>query len=145
LPTDFHGLARIEERKIGLGVMGYAFLPLSYHAVPLSGKKRKNAVPADWERIFTDGKIVGRERWAVGLKRKRLPTDFHGLARIIGLSAMGYDFLLLSYHAVSLSGKKRKNAVPADWERIFTDGRLRYVPGVVRESDEWDEQDRWDV
>ena len=55
LPTDFHGLARIEECGIGLSVMGYAFLPVSYHAVSLSGKK-KNAVPADWERIFTDGR-----------------------------------------------------------------------------------------
>ena len=47
LPTDFHRLARIEEGEIGLGVMGYAFLPVSYHAVSLSGKKRKSAVPAD--------------------------------------------------------------------------------------------------
>ncbi|MEE9904176.1 MAG: hypothetical protein K4305_01905, partial [Chlorobium sp.] len=89
--------------------MGYDFLLLSHPAVSLSGKKRKNAVPADWERIFTDGKIVGRERWAVGLKRKRLPTDFHRLARIeegeIGLSVMGYAFLPVSYHAVPLSGK----------------------------------------
>ncbi|ARM31344.1 hypothetical protein B9H02_08630 [Prosthecochloris sp. HL-130-GSB] len=30
LPTDLHGLARIEEGEIGLSVMGYAVLPLSY-------------------------------------------------------------------------------------------------------------------
>ena len=100
LPTDFHGLARIEEGEIGLGVMGYAFLPVSYHAVSLSGKKRKSAVPADWERIFTDGKIVGCELWDG--RGRVLPTDLHGLARIIGLRAPGYFFLLLSHRVVWL-------------------------------------------
>ncbi|MEE9905926.1 MAG: hypothetical protein K4305_11000, partial [Chlorobium sp.] len=46
------------------------------------------------------------------------------LAQIIGVSAPGYFFLLLSHPAISLSGKKRKSAVPADWERIFTDGKI---------------------
>jgi len=60
------------------------------------------------------GKIGSQEVGACGSKRKRLPTDLHGLARINGLSAMGDVFLLLSHPAVSLSGYKRKNAVPAD-------------------------------
>jgi hypothetical protein len=72
--------------------------------------KMKSAVPADWERIFTDGKIVGCGQWDG--RGRFLPTDFHGLARIIGVSAPGYFFLLLSHPAVSLSGKKRKSAVP---------------------------------
>jgi len=36
LPTDLHGLARIEDGEIGLSVMGYAFLPLSHPAISLS-------------------------------------------------------------------------------------------------------------
>ena len=65
---------RSQETKVGEGrgldwvkrYEGFAFLLLSYQAVSLSGKKRKSAVPADWERIGTDGKIVGRRQWAVG-------------------------------------------------------------------------------
>ena len=30
VPTDLHGLARIEDGEIGLGAMGYAFLLLSH-------------------------------------------------------------------------------------------------------------------
>jgi len=45
---------------------------------------------------------------------------------MIGLSAMGYAYLLSSYLAM-----KRKSAVPADWERIFTDGREESGGGRV--------------
>jgi len=59
-------------------VTGYVLLPLSHQAVSLSSHE----------------------------KRKRLPTDLHGLARIedgeIGLSVMGYAFLPLSHPAISL-------------------------------------------
>jgi hypothetical protein len=45
----------------------------------------------------------------------RIFTDWHGWKRgEIGLSAVGYVFLLLSYPAISLSSKKRKNAVLVD-------------------------------
>jgi len=60
-------------------------------------------VPADWERIGTDGKIVGRGRWTGSPEDGRgrvLPTDFHGLARIYGcglIGGLGYAFLLLSH------------------------------------------------
>jgi hypothetical protein len=52
----------------GHGLMGEGFpvdcdMVLGFCGVGLSGKKRKNAVPADWERIFTDGKIVGCGQW----------------------------------------------------------------------------------
>jgi len=59
-----------------------------------------------------------------GMEEEEFPTDFHGLVQIVGLRAPGYFFLLLSHPAVSLSGKKMKSAVPADWERIFTDEKI---------------------
>ena len=52
-----------------------------------SAMKRGSAVPADWERIFTDGKIVGCELWDG--RGRVLPTDFHGLARIFGWGLIG--------------------------------------------------------
>jgi len=66
-------------------------------------------------------KTQGSKLWVVegwpkecGLGRKIfLPTDFHGLARIFGLRAQGYFFLLLSHRAVWLSSQKMKSAVPA--------------------------------
>ena len=58
-------------------------LGLCFLAIELSGyqaMKRKSAVLADWDQIFTDGKIVGCELWDG--RGRFLPTDFHGLARM---------------------------------------------------------------
>ena len=57
--------------------------------------------------VVSCGLLAGR----AGIEEEEVA---HGFSRINGLSAMGGVFLLLSYPAVSLSGYKRKSAVPAD-------------------------------